>query len=233
MAIHGVLFDLGNTLVSYYQAEDFHPLLRNIINQCCRSLADTGITFDEESLFNKAKELNQERQDLAVYPLADRLQALFGGETVLSSGLISDLINVFMQPIFNEAKVDPAAVPLLQALRRKGIKTGILSNTPWGCPSELWLSELKRHNLADNIDLALFCVDVGWRKPATIIFKTALQKLGLEAQDTIYVGDDPCWDIEGARNSGLNPVLLARDKAPSNIEAVTIRSLEEVLLLVN
>lgn len=233
MAIQGVLFDLGNTLVSYYQAKDFNPILRKIIKQCCRSLADTGICFDEQSVFEKAKELNKERPDLAVYPLADRLQLLFGQEMVLSTQQINDLIDEFMKPIFSAAKVDTAAVPLLQALRRMGIKTGILSNTPWGCPSELWYSELKRHDLADNIDLALFCVDVGWRKPAKIIFNTALQKLGLAAQDTIYVGDDPCWDIEGARNAGLTPVLLTRDKVPLNIEVATIKSLEEVLLLVN
>ena len=232
MAIKGVLFDLGNTLVSYYQADDFYPILRKSIRQCCRMLADTGITFNEDILFAKAMDLNYERDDLAVYPLLDRLQVLFGQEIDLSPRQISGLMDAFMQPIFNKAQADPAAVPLLQELRQRGIKTGILSNTPWGCPAKLWHSELKRHNLADNIDLALFCVDVGWRKPAPPIFAAALRKLGLAAQDTIYVGDDPVWDVEGAGNAGLCPVLLVRDNVPVNNEVVTVSSLDEVLSLI-
>ena len=232
MAVHGVLFDLGNTLVSYYQAEDFHPILKKCIRRCCQSLAGTGVIFDEDVLFARAKRLNREREDLSVYPLAERLQVLFGREINLNRQQIGSLVDTFMGPIFSVARIDDAAIPLLQALRGRGIKTGILSNTPWGSPSRLWRAELRRHHLADNIDLALFCVDVGWRKPAPQLFNTALERLGLESQHTIYVGDDPRWDIAGARNAGLTPLLLAKEAPDPNQDAVTVRSLDAILPLV-
>ena len=58
-----------------------------------------------------------------------------------------------------------AAERAYQALRSRGIKTAIVSNTPWGSPADAWRAELTRHGLLDKVDATVFCMDVGWRKP--------------------------------------------------------------------
>jgi len=45
------------------------------------------------------------------------------------------------------------------------IKTAIVSNSPWGSSANAWRHELMRHGLLERVDAAVFCGDVGWRKP--------------------------------------------------------------------
>jgi FMN phosphatase YigB (HAD superfamily) len=122
-------------------------------------------------MFERALFLNREQSDYAVRPLAGRLQELFGEFESLDAG--SALGTAFLKPIFAMARLDPQAVPLLEALRGRGIKTAIVSNTPWGSPADAWRAELTRHGLLDKVDAAVFCMDVGWRKPHRAPFDRA------------------------------------------------------------
>jgi FMN phosphatase YigB (HAD superfamily) len=76
-----VLFDLGNTLVSYYAAAEFAPILRACLRGC-RAGLERASALDEDELFQRALTLNVERADQAVWPLAERLQILFAWATI-------------------------------------------------------------------------------------------------------------------------------------------------------
>jgi putative hydrolase of the HAD superfamily len=47
---------------------------------------------------------------------------------------------------------------------------------------------------------------VGIEKPDPRIFTIALDALGIDATDAVYVGDTVFFDVEGARAAGLLPV---------------------------
>lgn len=47
---------------------------------------------------------------------------------------------------------------------------------------------------------------VGLRKPDPAIFKKALHCLGVQASETVFVGDNPQADIEGARQIGMKAI---------------------------
>jgi FMN phosphatase YigB (HAD superfamily) len=66
---------------------------------------------------------------------------------------------------------------VLRSLRHQGIKTAIVSNTPWGSSANAWRAELARHELLDAVDATVFCMDVGWRKPHRAPFDRALSLL--------------------------------------------------------
>ena len=95
-------------------------------------------------------------------------------------------------------------------MRAQGIKTAIVSNTPWGSPAALWREELARLGLADAVDVLVFCPDCGWRKPARQIFDYALGKLKAMPEQCVFVGDDPRWDIAGPEAVGMAAVLIDR-----------------------
>ena len=62
MPIRAALFDLGNTLVAYYQPSDFMPLLRRSLDACRRTLGHPPLSHEAQTaLVHKALELNQER----------------------------------------------------------------------------------------------------------------------------------------------------------------------------
>jgi HAD superfamily hydrolase (TIGR01549 family) len=225
MSTQAVLFDLGNTLVDYYRGAEFRPILRD----CLRHVSDAvGVGLDPEDLFARALELNRESPNLAVRPLAGRLRQLFPQCADALQEEIDRVCRTFMQPIFACAKPNSAAVEVLDALRTHGIKSAIVSNTPWGSSRELWLEELARHSLLHIVDTVVFCVDVGWRKPHPAPFLRALEILNVQAKHAIFVGDDPRWDIEGAQRTGLRPVLLSLDEE-SRPECTVIRDLREVV----
>ena len=80
-----------------------------------------------------------------------------------------------------------------------------------------------------RVDATVFCVDVGWRKPHRAPFDRALSLLGVTAEDALFVGDDLRWDVAGAGNAGIRPVLLAPDAGQSSPDHLTLRNLSGIL----
>ena len=228
MPIRAVLFDLGNTLVSYYQPPDFMPILRRSLEACLLTLGHSPLSREAQTaLVHQALEMNQERADLAVWPLEERLRVLFSHYTP-DATLTERLCHAFLEPIFSTAQISRDALPVLTSLKRKGVKTAIVSNTPWGSSGHTWRSELARYGLL--VDAIVFCTDVGWRKPHPAPFRRALDILDVPAKEAVFVGDDPVWDIEGANGAGVRPILLATRAHQGNPAQVTVAaSLPEVL----
>ncbi len=224
--MRAALFDLGNTLVSYYAAADFPPILRECLRRCFQALG-RGWRGDEDEIFQHALILNTERPDCSVWPLMERLVSLFG-LGVLDSANQDALTAAFLEPIFATAVVDPDALSTLASLRADGFATAIVSNTPWGSPAARWRAELARHGLLTAVDAAVFCVDVGFRKPHRAPFERALNLIGARAEEAVFVGDDPRWDVLGARQAGIRPILLAKAMPDVAIDGVLmVESLAE------
>jgi putative hydrolase of the HAD superfamily len=221
MAARAVLFDLGNTLVDYYRGAEFHPILRDCLRQ-----VEAVVGAGGDDVFARALALNKEAADFAVRPLADRLAALF---PACAGRDRDEVCRAFMGPIFACARRKGDALAVLDELRGRGIRIAIVSNTPWGSPAALWREELGRHGLLERVDAAVFCVDVGWRKPHPAPFRAALERLGTPAEDAIFVGDDPRWDVEGAQGVGVRTLLLAPG-AGARSDATVIAGLREVIL---
>jgi putative hydrolase of the HAD superfamily len=49
---------------------------------------------------------------------------------------------------------------------------------------------------------------VGHAKPAPEIFRVALEKLGVAADDAVHIGDTAWADVDGARAAGVRPLHL-------------------------
>jgi len=231
MRIKAVLFDLGNTLVGYYTSAEFPSILRRCLRRCLEVQGWLGDAGREEALFALALRLNQERADFAVRPLGDRLRELFDSYGTLDEPTLASLGERFMQPIFDLARPDPQALIVLESLRRRDIKTAIVSNTPWGSPASAWRKELARHGFLKYLDAVVFCVDVGWRKPHRAPFDQAMALLSIMPSEAVFVGDDPRWDVVGAQNAGLRPVLLRSQARAPRLK--TIQNLQDLIRLVD
>ena len=232
MATRAILFDLGNTLVGYYKSTEFPSVLRRCLRECARALGQSEDPARDEDLFERALLLNRERSDYAVLPLGARLRELFGAYQSLDEASARTLGAAFLKPIFATARLEPQAVPLLEALRGRGIKTAIVSNTPWGSPADAWRTELARHGLLDKVDATVFCMDVGWRKPHRAPFDRALSLLDVAAASALFVGDDHRWDVVGAQNAGLRPVLLESDETQPPHDHLTTPNLAGIIALI-
>jgi HAD superfamily hydrolase (TIGR01509 family) len=93
---------------------------------------------------------------------------------------------------------------LLESLRGRGLKLGLVSNA--FDPPELLHRDLRRMGLAERLDVAVFSSEVGRRKPDPLIFRTALDRLGVEPGNALFVGDSLEADIAGAAGFGMRTV---------------------------
>lgn len=119
----------------------------------------------------------------------------------------------------------------IQALRRAGVRVGVVSN---------WDRRLRRIaadlGLDGHIEHYVISAEVGSRKPDTKIFAHAMELMGAKAESTLHVGDLYDEDVVGARRAGIAAVLIDRkghgppEHATGEFEVVG--SLREVLGMV-
>ncbi len=92
---------------------------------------------------------------------------------------------------------DPEAAPLLSALRERGIRIGLLSNTHW--PRRWHEHWLERDGILDLIDVRVYTSDLQHMKPHPEAFRAVLAELGASADRSVFIGDRPVDDISGAK----------------------------------
>lgn len=117
-------------------------------------------------------------------------------------------------------------LPLLDALRSKGIRTGLITNNE----SVHQRDKLARVGLDRLVDAIVISDEVGVAKPDPAIFGHALGLLDLEPADAMHVGDNLGADAMGAHDAGLRAVWLDR---PGRYEGsplgfTVVRSLAEI-----
>jgi putative hydrolase of the HAD superfamily len=93
---------------------------------------------------------------------------------------------------------------LLESLRARDLRLGLVSNA--FDPGWLLHRDLEQLGVAERIDFAVFSSEVGKRKPHPAIFERALQELGVEAEDALFVGDRLYEDVRGAGELGMTTV---------------------------
>jgi putative hydrolase of the HAD superfamily len=95
-------------------------------------------------------------------------------------------------------------LPVLAELRAHGLKIGLVSNTGRD------LAAFVAHHALD-VDAAVGSAKHGKTKPHPAIFLSALEELGVRAEEAAMVGDSPEDDIAGARALGMRAFLVDRE----------------------
>lgn len=225
-----ILFDLGGTLAEYYDRSQTAAVLSEALAEVQGFLAEAGLLTATPEAAPQQMHSERAAGDYRVRPLVERLVRVFGLDGLDPSGdLALEMCRRFLRPIFARGRCYADTLPVLRELRSRGVKTAIVSNTPWGSPGALWREELARLGLNDLVDTAVFCTDVGWRKPAGQIFDFALERLRAAPHESLFVGDHPEWDIVGARGAGIDAWLIDRYGDVQSVEEPVIRNLYELL----
>jgi putative hydrolase of the HAD superfamily len=128
----------------------------------------------------------------------------------LSDRTLPHMAEACARPLTADGKLYDDTLPTLGELRARGYRLGLVSNTPWGTPEYLWVSQLDRFGLTAWFEVRIFSSHFGVRKPNPRIFQAALDALGVAAPRAVFVGDNPRADIAGAARLGMRSVLIAR-----------------------
>lgn len=98
-----------------------------------------------------------------------------------------------------------SAQALLDALRARGVRTGLVANSRPD-PARVLRRDAEHYGLADRLDAIVFSEEAGARKPDAEIFLRACRELEVEPFDTMFVGDNLVTDVQGAANVGMTTV---------------------------
>jgi putative hydrolase of the HAD superfamily len=98
--------------------------------------------------------------------------------------------------------VFPESEGLLRELRRRGYKLGLVTNGP----EISQRIKAEESGMAALMDIVLISGEEKVEKPAPEIFLRAANRLGVDASECIFVGDNPLTDIRGAVSAGMRTV---------------------------
>ena len=99
--------------------------------------------------------------------------------------------------------VEPGTGEALEALRDAGYRLAVISNAD-GRIEEL----LQSRGLREHFEFVIDSHVVGVEKPDPRIFRAAVERMAMGAEECLYVGDLYPVDVLGAQGAGLQAVLL-------------------------
>lgn len=109
-----------------------------------------------------------------------------------------------------QVRLFPDALPVLEELRRRGYRTGLITNGETGL--QRW--KLERTGLSGLLDPVVTSQELGRAKPDPEVFQEAARRAGARPQDCWMVGDLLHADVPGALAAGMTAVWVCRRALP-------------------
>jgi putative hydrolase of the HAD superfamily len=187
-AIRAVIFDLWDTLI------DFDP----VIGRAFQDRVAERLGRDPDELATLWVEGRGRRES---GPLRDYLLELGAEEDAAE-----ELAALRLESTRPLLKPRPGTLETLAELRRRGYALGLITV----CSEDverLW----EETPFADMFDAAVFSCSVGLRKPDPRIYHLALDELGVDPGEAIFVGDGANDELAGAERVGMRAVLIHRE----------------------
>jgi putative hydrolase of the HAD superfamily len=114
-------------------------------------------------------------------------------------------------------------LPALKLLEEADLTLGVISNF------EEWLERLlEQLGVRSYFSVRVISGVEGLEKPDPRIFQLAMERAGVEPGRSVYVGDNPEFDVDPAMAVGMFPVLIDRRDRFPDAPGVRIASLEEL-----
>ncbi len=226
MPLRAILFDVGNTL---------HHLDHAWIAGCVSAHGHLVTAHDVavaeyhgkamvDARFRAATaedDASRARSYIAV--ILDALAVPTAAQAPVTAALHAENARASLWRVLRE---DTAVV--LAALRGRGLRLAVVSNADGRVAASL-----ARDGLDCHFDAIIDSHVVGIEKPDPRIFRLALDATGAAAHEALFVGDIYEIDVRGARNAGIEPVLIDPLGLYGAVDCRRIAGLAELLALVD
>jgi len=203
------------------------------------SLVDEGFKIEKDSFLEAYSKAHEKYREVRYQQLREVTNAIWVAEALTEVGFkvspedarIQAALNVFFKDFIDSLRLRASAVKLFEKAVAHS-KVGLLSNFTYAPVVYCSLSQLE---VSKYFNTVVVSEENGWRKPSPHIFRDALDRLHVKADEAIYIGDSPLEDIKGAKEAGLRTVFVKsqfyslKDLAACNQTAeFSVKSLSEV-----
>jgi putative hydrolase of the HAD superfamily len=198
VGIEAVIFDWGGTLTPWHTVEPIGAWVDAVGDE---ELAQR-LHAAEEELWLRSRD----------HQLSATLDDVFAAAGVEPTDAMRRAIHDWWEP---HTYLDPDAPALFEALRERGIRIGILSNTIW--PRLEHERIFERDGVLSFIDGSVYTSEVPWTKPHPEAFRAALAAVEVaEPERAVFVGDRLFDDVHGAKSVGMRAVLIPHSDIPQH-----------------
>ena len=189
--IKAVIFDMFETLVTLIGKRYLSPDMAE----------DAGVSVDVfQRIWWESEYERSSGKRTTAECIADTLKRLGRYSDELCDTMIKKRIETKIE-VFKEESLHPHVIPMLKALKEKGIKIAVISN----CYDEEVVT-IRNSCLFSYIDVPILSYEQGVCKPEKLIYDRCLAELGLSAGECLYVGDGGSKELYAAKDAGMHPV---------------------------
>jgi putative hydrolase of the HAD superfamily len=124
------------------------------------------------------------------------------------------------------------AAEMLRAIRAAlpGRRIGLITNGP----ADVQRDKIALLDLIGYVDFALISGEFGVAKPDPAIFREGLRLGGATAEEAVFIGDSPEYDVAGARAAGIHAIWMNRTGLPwpaASPPPPQVRSIDDIRVL--
>ncbi len=194
--IKAVIFDLDHTLYDRY--ETYVKLMDSFMERFEGQTAD----LPREELMEKMVRADKEGLYYRDWPgIFDHYLM----EGVFKNPPTYDEFYAYLKTAYPPCVVlHDDAIRTMEALHAMGLKTAILTNGE----QSYQYSKIEHTELPAHMDDILASREVGVEKPDPKPFLASCERLGIQPEEAIYVGDNPLKDVDASRKIGMTPVWI-------------------------
>jgi HAD superfamily hydrolase (TIGR01509 family) len=215
-AVRAVIFDLGGTLMEWRQGLTIEDVWSRVAPKALQLLSpEQKAKVSARALVAAVRRAYLDLEHAAAegdqQPMPGELcvrQGLAGLGVEVDSGVAAAMLAALYVSERETTQLLPHAVEMLDALHRRGLRLGIISNRMHG--GALLLDDLAYFGISHYFDSMVASCDAGQMKPHPGLFIQALRELGVGAGEAVMVGDDLRADIGGALAMGMGAVWIRR-----------------------
>lgn len=231
MTVEAVVFDWGGTLTPFHDVDllDLWLVAARVLAPERADDFAAALARAERTWWDEAVRSGRSGTTAEVVAAAATATGI-----PVDEALHDEALTAHLEAWTDHTYTDPEAAPLLRALRERGLRIGLLSNTHW--PRRWHEHWLERDGVRDLFDARVYTSELDTVKPHPPAFRAVLDLLGVhEPGHVVFVGDRPHDDISGAKAVGMRAVLLPNNVAPAHDVKpdATITRLSELLPLVD
>ena len=194
-SIKAVLFDLDGTLL------DRERSLVDFVQQQYGRFHHVLETVSQDRYVGRFVEL-----DAQGHVWKDEVYQQLLSEFSLTNISWSLLLEDYVQNFQRHCLGFPGLHSMLQTLLAQGYQLGLITNGHTAFQRQT----IQALGITHYFSTILISEAENVRKPAPEIFHRALNRLGVDAQEAIFVGDDPEADIRGAQGVGMRAIWKRR-----------------------
>lgn len=188
--IKAVIFDMYETLITLFDS----PLYFGT-----QMASDAGIA---EERFQETWRAEEKNRTTGKITLEELLEKILRENNCFSEEKMNYILKKRIwckEEAFEHLHIE--IIPMLRALKKKGIMIGLISN----CFSEESMV-IKKSILYPFFDAVCLSFDEGIQKPDPAIFERCIERLGVEVDACLYVGDGGSNELEAAQKLGMQVV---------------------------